>query len=529
MGCNLFILLLPLLQLLEIIFNHLSVPDLLNCSLVNKEWRAAAGSVLWKHKTCFAYLNDPSHDLINLNSMLEVTKVQMINGLHFFIDFHEDCPDNQNVESLLGKLSVLRHWPFKYLYFSFGCHEEDCAAETATMRLAKEIFWASRRIMKEIAIEFQPIAPDFFRQEEEPLDSKHSEEDIFCGEKTILFPNLKCIKALDDDFTSDRNFYSFILNSAPNLTEITSTPVQLGKLKFWNETAMERLKNVKILPRGQCDAADFTDSRTLKKFARAKPSLHFLRVSDSHSSRGRLNPFPQSWFDPLAEIIRSSRYSLTQLELCASELLKFFQLENYSCSNNGLIGFPHVTCLRIVMPETPEPRVDRSILRRLNIGINFPKLSKLKCDFGGCEHEVDGEEYERDYYYCPATDLSPSLHLTSVWCYPESLEYFVNTFPLLTSLGFASCCFFDDPEHAYSFSTVFSSFPNLKKLKLGIDAGYEDDSALYFSLDAIFCGINFEEAKRLKSDTSLKLEDLKLVPARPNITYATSKETIFIA
>ena len=263
------------------------------------------------------------------------------------------------------------------------------------------------------------------------------------------------------------------------------------------------------------------DAETLRKFARSGARLNVL---DANELGG---PFSPSWFDPVAQILRNSRQSLNRLDFCASELMKFIRLYGYSLSTLNGSCFPNLTVLHIYMPDVADVRTHRSLLRRLSIGANFPKLQKLSVYFGGCEHELRGEEYEQDYEQCPPSDLRiSSLRIGAEWCYEEVLEYFFSTFSLLTSLRIYLDIFFDDAEHAYSLSQVFSSFKHLRKLRLIFNCHGNDDVP-NFSLDAIFCGINFEEAEKLRlecQENEVALATMEIVPVRPGLTSACSKD-----
>ena len=504
------------------IFSPLSIPDLLNCSVVNKNWRVAVRPVLHKQKKCFADVKDPWVDLAKLNDMMGKTNVEMVNGLHIRIDRRKIFSAGLRKEKLLDNLSHLLSWPFQYLHAEgyYRCNNTVCGA---MMQVIQELLWASKETMKEIAFEFCDISYSNFFNFQEPLGKRGMREDGLIKEKVYLFPKLKSIEFLNRTRLSGSCSYTFVLEAAPNLMEIKGKPVSLGSVNFWNERAMRLLKSVYLEQYGsELEGEDDLDNETLWKFVRSGAQLQFLNVFDNIDDESA--PFPSSWFDPLAHILRNSRYTLNKLYFCASELMKFLRLEGFSDSTDKFMYFTNVKTLQLSMPQVDDPIVERSILRRLSIGANFPKLQQLEVDFGGCSHELEGEEYEWDFEDCPPSNLRIALHTDTHWCDKESLEYFVNTFPLLTSLHVGTFTFFYDDEHAYSFSDVFSSFIHLKQLHLELN--YRYNNLPNFSLDAIFCGINFEEVDRLRSDfkkNGMEPGRMEIVPVRPGITSALSK------
>ena len=512
---------IDLLQVLEVILRPLSVPDLLNCSLVNKKWRVAVGPVLQKHKKCFACVKDPCVDFVKLNDMMGRRSVKIINGLHIRIDTQKLCPANLNMESMRESFSHLLNWPFQYLHVEnyYELRRNGCGT---VIQLIQETFWASSESMKELAISFAGNVRNFFNCPG-PLMEKVRNVHGQSEKKMCLFPNLRSVEILNGRFPSDPCFHSFVVELAPNLREIKG-PVNLENLKFWSESAMRHLKCISIEPI-EIDEEDFIDDNTLRKIAKAGPSLQVLKIKDYADADGNA-PFSRCWFDPLAQILRSSRYTLNRLDFCASELMKIIRLEGYSDSTDKFMYFPNVKKLKLLVPMAYDPRVERSMLRRLSIGANFPKLKDLHVNYGRCHHiEPEGEEYEIDCEDCPPSDLGITLHLVTRFCAEDSVEYFVKTFPLLTSLYVDFVVFFQNYDHAYSFSDVFSC-QHLKQLGFMFECGlYFDDHMQYFTLDAIFCGINFDEAWQLRLDweqNGLELENLRIVPARPAITSAAS-------
>ena len=504
------------------IFNLLDVPELLECSLVSKKWRAAAASVLFKHKKCFAYIEEPCCHLEELDDALKQTNFQMINGIYIRATYCcEDwtAPDGPELKKLLP---ALINWPFGFIDVDLPFFNNDKGACEFVMRLTKEIFWTSRSTVRQLAIGFENDAADFFRQavvgEREDGSSKNNNN---------VFPDLKSIEFYWD-FPSD--IYDFVHFSAPSLIEIKGEVVELGVVKSWNEPALRALKSVSVTPEGtQRDAADCVDYKILKKFASFETSLHHFRINDKYYRDEPENEvaFPSSWLNSFAQIFRNSRGTLKNVEFCASEFMKIMmQLES---TGDGTLVFPNIRRLKLDIPEGTGTMVDRSILRRMKIGTCFPQLRVLITSFGQCCHDLEGEEYEGDYGDIPASDLSPELEIRETWPCWETFEYFVNTFPHLTSLVVDLCDPFTDREHVYSLSNIFSSFPHLQHLKLDVSFSVEDEISQCFSLDAIFCGINFEEVQKIQLDcqsTGLDLKNMKIVPLRPGLTSAASNDNI---
>ena len=466
---------------------------------------------------------------------MKKTNETMINGLDIQIIPDETCYCKVlDEENLLKRLSVLIHWPFQYLHVG-DYFEHSRGFCKVSMKVVQELFWASRGTLRELAIKFATSSPEFFNNPGS-LQRWTTGGDNIIKKRVYTFPMLKSVEFLPGYFPSNSYFYSFVVQSAPNLTEIKGEWANLGSVKFWNERPIRRLKCIAIEPKqmvGRGEYVDCTDYDTLKKYSGIEPSLHGLMIRDDGDCEEV--PFPSSWFDPLTQIFRSSRDTLTQLRCCSSELMKFIENEDRSSIDTSPC-FPFLTILHLAMPRPYYccgKRADRSVLRRLRIGTNFPKLVELQVDLGGCQHQLEGEEYyERDSEECPVSGFSGALEIATWWPEPEPLDYFVKTFPLLTTLSIHSVfTLFDDDEHAYTLSTIFTSFQHLKTLKLAIRWGshFHDDIPL-FSLDAILCGINFEEAEQLRTDcqnNGLKLENIEVVPVRPGLTSAASKSVTF--
>ena len=478
------------------------------------------GPVLQKHKKCFAYVKDPCVDLVRLNDMLGKSNVKMINGLHIRIYGLKVSSDRLS-EALQENLVYLQHWPLQYLHVD-GFYQCDKTVCTTVTKLVQELLWTSRATMKELAIEFSSDKLNYFdfagsSPEWRPFN------DRLIGNEDCLFPKLKSIELLNDaDFSLDSSFHSFVLNSAPNLTEVKGQLVSLSGLTSWSEAALKLLTWIELdysEPRGIDENIE-----TVRKLIRSEARLHTLAISEI----GCVTPLPSSWFDPLAQLLRNNRLVLNQIDFCAHELMKFICLDGYSGILVNGSCFPNVRFLRLYMPWVYDPIVHRSILRRLNIGVNFPKLIQLDVDFDGFWHEFEGEEYDmdQDHEQCPSAELQLELNVGVQWCAEEPLEYFLNTFPLLTKLQIDLHIFFADDEHAYSLSQVFSTFKHLKELRLEFHSD-DTDNVPYFSLDAIFCGINFKEAKRLRRDyekNELDLARMEIVPTRPGLAFASSKQ-----
>ena len=453
------------------------------------------------------------------------TKSKMINGLHIRIDHRKIGSTGWRKTNLLENLSHLLNWPFQYLHAE-GYDQCSDTVSITMEQVMKKIFWASRGTVKELAFEFCSLSYSSFFNFPRPVGKgKRLKDRVLNGKEVCLFPKLKSIEFLIQFHLADSYFYSFLLELAPNITEIKGQPVNLGSVKFWNERSMQLLKSLCLEPFGpELGGTSSLDYDTLKKLIRSEARLRHLIINDDNIISGA--PFPSSWFDPLAEILRNSRHTLNELYFCGSELMKFVQLEGFSVSADKSMYFPNMKILRLCMPDIDDPMVERSILRRLSIGANFPKLQQLHIEFGGCCHELEGDEYEWDQEDCPPSNLGITLRTTTHWCNEEPLEYFVKTFPLLTTLHVGINIFFFDDEHAYSFSEVFSSFQHLKQLSLEFDCREYDMP--HFSLDAIFCGINFEEAEKLRSDSEkngLELGRMQIVQARPGLTSASSNES----
>ena len=130
------------------IFNLLDVPDLLDCSLVNKKWQATAASVVLKYKKCIAYIDEPCCELLELNDTLKKSNLQRINGIHIRLGSHEGCCEDWKTPKLKKLFSTIINWPFRYMDVDLDdCHDDDEIVFVIVVRLAEEIFWTSRRTL----------------------------------------------------------------------------------------------------------------------------------------------------------------------------------------------------------------------------------------------------------------------------------------------------------------------------------------------------------------------------------------------
>ena len=325
----------------------------------------------------------------------------------------------------------------------------------------------------------------------------------------VTFPNLRVLE-VEPRFIAPWSDALKVISCAPSLQSVIGLS-DINDLEKLTEQQLRTFTGIYCLPFAELDD-------TFVKLVNAKPKLTELNISDLPD-----RVLPQLWSRNLVILLKQCSPTLQNLTVCALELLNY--------KRSSVLALVKVRFLELFFPEQAETWECTCVITLLCLDELCPKLRSIRLNFSdNCYHNMSSTRIGRLPSSANVLNVRDVI-LEDPPCTLDILRFCISKFSMLTSVGLecldcTELCAGSNADHMYEVCKIFTDIPQLKELKLCLVEA--ERTAETFLLDALLCGLTWEEVDHLKlrsRSDEIALAGLQYCARRPSVHHAESKST----